>query len=140
MITGTLNTLAQNRKIAGRYEDNTYGGQFIERLSDEVVFFDNTATATGTAGNYFGGWAETAVIFINVTAVSGTSPTCTVTLNSIDFESGGSYPLATSSSITAAGFYYIQVPVVYRDTFSVTYTLGGTTPSFTMSISGVFKG
>lgn len=140
MITGNLNTLSSKRLIGGRYITNTYGAEFVSRLSDEVTFFNSIATATGTTASYKADWANTGVIFINTTAVSGTTPSCTVTVNSVDFVSGNSYTLATSTAITASGFTYITIPQVYGDTLNITYTITGTTPSFTMSISGVFKG
>lgn len=106
-----------------------------------------TATANGVAGTNFN--ARGAWVFINTTVVSGTTPTLTVKLqgsvdgtNFFDLDATN----AATASITAAGTAVIRVypgltnavgtanqvlPRIWRCVF----TIGGTTPSFTVATS-----
>ena len=85
-------------------------------------------------------------LVIDVTAVSGTAPTLTVTLRGKDPTSGKYYTLLASAVINAAGTTVLKVypgitaaanlavndvlPLDWR----VEAVIGGTTPSFTFSI------
>jgi hypothetical protein len=87
------------------------------------------------------------LIFINVTAISGTSPTLTVTLKGVDSVSGASYTILASAAINATGMTVLRVypgltaaansvandvtPIQAR----IDTTIGGTTPSVTATIS-----
>ena len=73
-------------------------------------------------------------VFINCTAVTGTSPSATFTLQGI--VSGVAYNIASGVAITAAGqqtFVATDIPSVVR----LSWTVAGTTPSFTCTASGV---
>ena len=105
-----------------------------------------TATVAGTAGTNHN--ARGAVITINVTAVSGTSPTLVAKLQfSPD---GGTTWLdydakATTATISAAGAYILKfspgctevansaIGLSVPRTFRMHYTIGGTSPSFTFA-------
>ena len=102
------------------------------------------AGSTITNSSYRG-----AKFIINVSAVSGTSPTLTAQLQVQDFVSSNwvNVPGAVTASITATGQYMLTLypgipevanskvndvlPRIYR----FNYTIGGTTPSFTLSTS-----
>lgn len=75
--------------------------------------------------------------FVNVTAVSGTSPSMTVKFDlSADGVNWASGAAGTTSAITAAGTYYVASTnpgVMVRASWAVT----GTTPSFTFSVVAV---
>lgn len=99
----------------------------------------NSATIT----NYNG---STLILTVNVTAVSGTTPTLAVTIYGTD--GLVNFPImATSSNITATGSYtFVVSPTAVTGAtvtqsanmyvprqFYVAYTIGGTSPSFTFA-------
>lgn len=105
------------------------------------------ANADITANATYGPFIEpepiaSAVVAISVGGVSGTSPSLTVTFNAIDpyaynyyLANGLSSPpnpyyTVSSSSITAAGGYYVSIGVVFT-MWSLSVTVSGTSPSFT---------
>lgn len=72
---------------------------------------------------------------LQVAAVSGTSPTLNVVIES-SVDQGATYQtVASFAQKTAPGAETIQVPVPHRDYMRVRYTLGGTNPQFTFSVS-----
>ena len=73
---------------------------------------------------------QTSFLIIEVTAVSGTSPTMTVSVECRNSSPLRYAPLATSVSITATGNYGLQIPHTCRFV-RLQWTIGGTTPSFT---------
>ncbi len=84
--------------------------------------------------------ADAMIALINVTAVTGTTPSMTITIEGKD-EDGAYTTLATLTAITAAGKFVlgigdgtanlVELPPVIRFTFTIT----GTTPSFTFTVS-----
>lgn len=70
-------------------------------------------------------------VFVDVTAVSGTTPSMTVTLQAV--VEGVAYDLASSSAITATGQYTFTATVVPRSV-QEKHVITGTTPSFTYSV------
>lgn len=96
-----------------------------------------TITASGNAGKFFGsGPYKFLGLYIAVVgAVTGTSPTLTPTITGQDFN-GNTFNLVTGANITAAGntFYVASptgaTPIVVPPFASVSWTAGGTTPSF----------
>ena len=101
------------------------------------------AGATGTNYNHTG-----AVVALNVTAVSGTSPTLVAKLQ---FSPAGGTTWsdydakATTATISATGYYVLKffpgctevansaIGLPVPRTFRMHYTIGGTSPSFTFS-------
>jgi hypothetical protein len=91
--------------------------------------------------------AKGCLVFINISAISGTSPTLTVMLKGLDSTSGTAYTVLASAALTATGLTVLRVypgltaaanavandvtPVASR----IDYTIGGTTPSVTATIS-----
>ncbi len=122
-----------DREALSRSNDIASGAIIMSRLNSEVTFLPaGTLSAGGTTGAYSCGYAGSGVIFVNVTAITGT---ITATVNSSDFLSGASYPVG-SSTVTAVGLNTIEIPQLFGDSIYITY--GGFT-SAAMSISGVFK-
>src|SRR5947199_8184498 len=68
-----------------------------------------TATVLGALlGNPFG---KGIILFVNVTAVSGTTPTLAIRLNGVDPVTGATYIIQTFANITASGEYvYVIYP------------------------------
>lgn len=87
-------------------------------------------------------------VYINITAITGTTPTLTVTVQGKDPASGQYFNILTSAALNATGFtrliIYPGITVaanaadsdVLPDTFRITYTVGGTGPSVSATISG----
>lgn len=75
---------------------------------------------------------------LNVSAVSGTSPTMTVNLVGADDSAFSTNKVtigAITTSITAVGNYRIPVASVARKRYyRLEYTIGGTSPSFTATL------
>ena len=138
-----LAVLAMCATAFKNYTDAT--GGFL----NETTFVTSAAyTVTGNSGTFsdLGGYAA-GMIVINVTAVSGTSPTLTVNFQTCSSTPGQQTAPAqancathtSSSSITATGVYFIKPVANFARWNTVTYTIGGTTPSFTFSVIGYFK-
>ena len=120
-----------------------------DRCTDLGTIATLTAAGTGTVtGKVLDTHqAKGCIIFINITARSGTSPTLAVTLNGIDSVSGTAYTILASANITATGMTVLKVypgltaaaNLVANDVTPIQsridYTIGGTTPSFTGTIS-----
>lgn len=97
-----------------------------------------TKTATGNdAGFTQGGPCNSALLYVNVTAASGTTPTMTVKLqDSLDGTNWFDVTGAATTSITAAGSQLVRVTNTAIGPFvRLVWTIGGTTPSFTFSTS-----
>ena len=95
---------------------------------------------------------DSCIIYVDVTAVSGTTPTLTAQLQSLDPASGKWVNLsgvvtATINSISTVTLQVGQwIPTVANSTINsilpntlrIAYTIGGTTPSFTFSTGVTF--
>lgn len=96
-----------------------------------INLFSNTVTASGS-GNLINTRAVdlNALLVVNVTAASGTSPTLDVTVKGV--VNGAEITLGTFN-FTAAG---VQTAVLNNAPrwIRVDYTVGGTTPSFTFNV------
>jgi hypothetical protein len=123
------------------YNDAT--GGFL----NETTFVTSAAYTTGATATPadIGAYAS-GVIVINVTVVSGTSPSLTVNFQTCFTPPGTGSAPATSNcvihtagtAITATGIYFIKVDHFARWN-TVNYAITGTTPSFTFSVVGYFK-
>lgn len=107
------------------------------------------ASASATSGDLDATRHKGILLFINVTAITGTTPTLAVTIQGKSPGSGQYYTILTSASITAAGMTVLRVypgltaaaNLVANDTLPCTYrissAIGGTTPAVTAQITGV---
>ena len=106
---------------------------------------DRTSSSTSPVQTNYNG--RGVIVSVNVTAVSGTSPTLTIAIQGIDPVSGATYAILTASTaISATGIYtycvypgasggftqIVSAPLPRQ--WQVAYTIGGTTPSFTFSV------
>jgi hypothetical protein len=85
---------------------------------------------------------------VNITAITGTSPTLTVSVSGIDPVSGASYPILTSAALNATGTTALRifagatpaanltVSDVLPAQIQITATIGGTSPAVTATIGG----
>jgi hypothetical protein len=93
------------------------------------VLSNASITSNGSTGNYGIGPYRNFLVTIYVGSVSGTSPSLTVYFNAYDSNSGQSIPLA-SVTLTSAGGTYIYVHDFPGNQFNISWTVGGTSPSF----------
>jgi hypothetical protein len=76
------------------------------------------------------------LVLIYVTAVSGTSPSLNVYLNVVDEQNNNqAVPVASVTNITSTGTYYISATNLPAGNINVSWTVGGTSPSFTVTIT-----
>ena len=92
------------------------------------------------------------LIGVNITAITGTTPSLTVIVEGKDVASGVYYPILTSAALTAAGFTLLQVysgapntPNVTANsplprTWRVRTVIAGTTPAVTATIGSSLAG
>lgn len=129
-------------------EQTDANGVVIERstrLAQTVYSVANDAlTANGTSGALAVGAFTELALDIDVTVVSGTSPTLQFTLNRIG-PNGNAFPLWTSAQLTAAGSVSASIGaglttnVSFGAAVELGWTVGGTSPSFTVTVSLVGK-
>jgi hypothetical protein len=137
-------------------EDMLFNGTTWDRAranTNVTVDASSAKTATGNGATATNFDSTGAFIFVNVTAVSGTTPTLVAkvqhsfdgtTFTDLDATN------AATASITTAGLYVIKVfpgiPTVAAGscnsplprTWRLTWTIGGTTPSFTFSSTAAY--
>lgn len=120
-----------------------------QRGTDYGALITHTAASAGVTGPLIPtNQGAGLLIFINVTAISGTSPTLTVTLKgSIDGSATATYTILASAAITATGLTVLRVypgltaaaNLVANDVVpgwcQISSAIGGTTPSVTATIS-----
>ena len=107
----------------------------ISRITDVVLAASAARTATGSGSAVALGDLGTIRLLLDVTAASGTTPTLDVTIETSYDGSTGWVSLGTFSQKTAVS--------TQRKSFSgcdryvrASWVVGGTTPSFTFSITG----
>lgn len=116
--------------------------------NETVALLALSSAATGTASpDQRNLYARGAKVVIDVTAITGTSPTLTVTVQGKDEVSGKYYTLLASASLTSTGTTVLEIypgianaanstqgvtlPKVWR----VNTVIGGTTPAITATVS-----
>lgn len=110
------------------YSNNTWS---------ETLVASDARVASGDSGIIYGyGPAKTLRVQLDVTAASGTSPSMAVlvedTLDGTNFNTIGTFAAAT-----AATREVINITTPFSDRVRVTWTLTGTSPSFTFSVAAV---
>lgn len=109
-------------------------------------------TASGQTAALTNHNARGIMLFVNVSAITGTTPTLAVRLQAQDLVSSGwvDIPGAVTASITATGLTLLTIyPGVVEvanqrisaplpRVFRVVWAIGGTSPSFTFSVAGQF--
>jgi hypothetical protein len=104
--------------------------------TDTAIVPSAARTTSGNASIGAGwGFSQRLVLYVHVTAASGTTPTLVVNLE--DSHDGTNYATvaSTSPNITAAGYHRLGVTVPFGENLRVSWVIAGTTPSFTFSVS-----
>jgi hypothetical protein len=107
--------------------------------STEVAVASAARTTTGNSGPIAGlGPARTLRAQLDVTAASGTTPNLVVliedTLDGTNWNTVGTF-----AAKTAAGREVINITTPFADTCRVSWTITGTTPSFTFSVAWSYE-
>ena len=137
-----LPVLTTAQSSSKTYRDAT-GGFLNETtfLASAAYTTSNNAITPIDIGGY-----DVGIIIINVTAVSGTTPSLTVNFNACDNAPGSqTFPAnancgvhTASTAITTTGVFFIKVDHLSKFV-TVQTVITGTTPSFTMTVRGQFK-
>lgn len=92
-----------------------------------------TTSGSLTAGSHYAS-VDSIRAQLNVTAVSGTSPTLNVVIED-SLDAGVTWnTIGTFAQRTAAGREVINITIPFGSTVRVSWTIGGTTPSFTFVV------
>lgn len=123
-----------------RLTNNYIASEATARNTREFTFRASAAaTANGNTNGFDVSNYGEALVFINVTAVSGTSPTLNLYVDTYDFLSGQWFQHPVSiAQITAAGNTLVQL-TNFGEQIRLRWQVGGTSPSFTFSASVVAK-
>jgi hypothetical protein len=109
--------------------------RYSERLT---LLSPSFITATWTSGSIPVGDYGRMIVFLDVTALSGTSPSLTLKIDALDPVSGKWVEVESGSSITAPGTYMLKHEI-YEDAARVRVVVSGTGVSATISVGAVFK-
>ena len=114
----------------------------------QSAIITHTAAATGVNGlDINNGYGRGILIFVDITALTGTAPTLTVTLQGKDPVSGKYYTILASTALAAVATTVLRVfpgltaaaNLIANDLlppdFRFITTIGGTTPAVTSTIS-----
>ena len=132
--SGNLKTVISDSDIQVPTDARNHWYEAVTLLSSAA------RTSTGTASDVDVGRFIAGVICIDVTAVSGTSPSLNVIIGGKDEVSGKYNTIHTESGITATGTYWKTItlstdpPLAFKY-LRVRWEISGTDPSFTFSVS-----
>jgi len=103
--------------------------------------YSGTATASGDTYTSPVGtkYAKEGTFFLDITAVSGTSPTLDVTLRVYDRFSDDWYLLGTFTQKNSTGIDIGQIQYGLGEKVAIKYVISGSNPSFTFSVNATFK-
>lgn len=126
----------------GIYGNVAYSKDELEQNGGAVVeIFKGTKTATGNTEAtpldvmHF----KEGTFFIDCSAKSGTSPTLDVTVVTYDESGDDWHVIATFTQLTDVGKEMKAVAANLGAKIAIVYTIGGTDPSFTFTVSAVLK-
>lgn len=108
-------------------------GQVYHPLAAETI----TGTSAFVARDVAGASLTGAVAHLHVTALAGTTPTLVVKFSDAT-TSGGAYTDIVGgafTSVNAVGGYRLVIPGTIREFVKCTWTIAGTTPSFTFAVA-----
>lgn len=127
--------------MSDRIGNGFIGATAVAESTKEIIVHASAAeTASGNSAQFDASAYAEGLLFIDITAVSGTTPTAAFTLQTFDFASQTWFPVpgVTIAQQTAVGEVATAV-ANFGETLRLAWTLGGTTPSFTFVASFVPK-
>lgn len=98
-------------------------------------------TSDGQSGAVDLGKFNDLIVYLDITAASGTTPTLDVKLQT-SYDDGGTWfdlPSGAFSQKSAVGKDVLQIGSNFGRWLRIDYSIGGTTPSFTFSVNAVSK-
>jgi len=109
-------------------------------ISQGIELFSGTKTESGDSKGAFIDVEEFkgGLFFLKCTAKSGTSPTLDVKIITYDKKTADWYDLVTFAQLTDVGRQMKSAPDV-GGRIAISYVIGGTTPSFTFTVSAILK-
>ena len=127
------------RKIKHEEADIMTPSDLQARYCESLTLVPSTtATTDGNGDDVDVGDYIEAIIFANVSSVSGTDPTLDIVIEGKDPISGNYATIDSFPTITSTGTYVLQI-TNFGKTIRARWTVGGTSPSFTFSVGGWFK-
>ena len=90
-------------------------------------------------------------VFVNVSAITGTTPTFTVTIQGVDPVSGATTTLLATAALNTTGVHALTIypgiavtanvsaNTVLPSNWQISWTIGGTTPAVTATISANYQ-
>lgn len=113
----------------------------------KVVTLTAAGAGTVTTNDLQNVNASGLTVVVDITAITGTSPTLTVTIQGKDVASGKYYTILAGAALTATGTTVMRIypgitqtntttlaSLVVPEWFRISYTIGGTTPAVTATI------
>jgi len=114
--------------------------QHVIPLTTTLILANSAArTATGNSADIDVSAWTSAVFYLDVTAASGTTPTLDVTIRGYDPIGADYYTIATFIQKVTTGTERIVLAILADRTIDALWTIAGTTPSFTFTITAVLK-
>jgi len=110
-------------------------------ITYQATLFSGTATETGdtSATPIITKYDREGIFYLDITEVSGDSPTLDIVFKVYDEVSKKWYELASFDQKTTTGQDVGFIEYGLDSSVAVFYTIGGDDPSFTFSVSGHFK-
>lgn len=110
-------------------------------LSHNVILFDDTAGASGDSHSspIITKWVKEALFFLDITVVSGNSPTLIVKIDTYDAKKNDWHLLGTFSTRSTTATDMGAIASNLGEKVAISYTIGGTSPSFTFSVTANLK-
>ena len=149
-VNGVLSALSSQNEVSVTLASAPVKGASVDiYYGADIVIPPATYTASGNGGAIPPpNLANGLTLFLVVTAASGTSPTLAIRLQVLDMVSntwidvpGASFPVVTGVSTNTFTMFPGAVPSpnvalnqTIRNIYRAAYTIGGTTPSFTLSL------
>ena len=109
------------------------------KVTNHIFHASAARTATGN-GSAVDVTSDKAVMYIDVSAASGTSPTLDAKIQGYDplsaswFDTGDAF-----AQLTTTGSERVEIAALPDARLRVAYTIGGTTPSFTFTVGMTTK-
>lgn len=105
----------------------------------ETILKGAARTASGTSDSVLAGRMKHGIIYLDITAVSGTSPTLDIDIEGYNPAGDDWHVLDSFAQKTGTGTDFKRLTEPFSRTLRIAYTIGGTNPSFTFSVAGEFK-
>jgi len=140
-------------QLATKHGFNETGWDRWRNNTEAAILASGTRTVTGNSSDQRNYNARGITLFIDVTAVSGTSPTLDIYVQGKDPVTGKYFNIAKSVTITSVQATGLIVYPGVTDVFAmvdaendvplprtwrIRYVIGGTNPSFTFSVGGMY--